>query len=234
MKSIIDNSNLICITGRPGIGKTALIINETINYAKNNKILYYSFNENKELLEKRILSNITAIGINVIDKSNVLYENLKRNRLSILNNYIIRNIENNNVELLLNDINNQCYKNDIAIVCIDGFSINNDINITKKISSTLFKGLKEINRNFSNKIIVTSSVSRDIESREDPFTLYTDYGILWDYFETIINIYNESYYNNEIDKNINEIILFVDDVTKTTRDLIYMIYYKRINRYTYK
>lgn len=66
----LNEGELTCIAGRPGIGKTTLSIDIVNNVAKqtDNKILFISLENSKEQLEKRIKSDNVEI---ITDKLNI-------------------------------------------------------------------------------------------------------------------------------------------------------------------
>ena len=59
----LNGGELTCIASRPGIGKTTLLIDIVNNVSEqtNNKILFISFENLKDYLEKRIKGNSVLI-----------------------------------------------------------------------------------------------------------------------------------------------------------------------------
>ncbi len=200
----LTKGELIVIASRPGMGKSTFVQNILSNMAikENKAVLFFSLEESSESIENK-LSIINSMG--EVDKFK-LYEQYQK-QVYILSNapYTIDDICNNSHEL----------KKDIDLIIIDYLQL---IQFDKKKLLSrdneikeILKKLKMLAKELDVPIIITSQLSRKMESREDKKPYVSDFsdsesGILT-YCDKVLFLYRDSYYNKNSSSNITDVIV---------------------------
>jgi len=163
---------LIVIGGRPGMGKTQLMVNLALNISEQYPVAYLSLDLAKAALINRILSCKTQLGQNQFTSGDVsknattllqnALEDLKKNQLFIndksvyhiptLRNFIVKNITENNIKVFFID-----YLQLIG-------SLTNYKHRLQEINSVC-SALKNFAREYNITIVISSQLSRAVETR---------------------------------------------------------------------
>lgn len=175
---------LIILAGRPGTGKTALMLNiaEFISLRNNDPSLIFSLEMTKEELAHRIFSAITGVaGINLkqgLVSSDQLAE-MKQILDGIHQNSLYMNdcsgLTLDKIREKLVDLSQDKGKRPIKAVFIDYLQLIKDRSQSRYMEITnITRGLKCLAKEFKVPIICLSQLSRSVEKRENKTPMLSD------------------------------------------------------------
>ncbi|MBR6377234.1 MAG: replicative DNA helicase [Oscillospiraceae bacterium] len=217
----LNNSDLIIIAARPGMGKTTIALNILSNVAKVTRktVAFFSLEMSKEQLATRLLANesfvdngkLTTGKLDVEDweKIGVAAAALAQTDIRVSDNPTISVTEMNalcrrldNLGLIVIDYLQLMTKADK-----DARSAENRVNVVAEIS----RALKIMAKDLNVPVICLSQLSRAAESRTDKRPLLSDLresGAIEQDADQVIMLYRDDYYNpNTAEKNICEAIV---------------------------
>lgn len=180
-----QKSDLIIIAGRPGMGKTALGLNITLNILKNGKlpVMFFSLEMSKEQIMYRLLAMETQINLTKF-RNGKLYQNdwIKINRIiKILSRLplFVDDSFNLSIENIRSKIKNVLFEQEkIGLIIIDYLQLmqNSKIETENRVQelSKITRSLKTIAREFNLPIIALSQLSRNVENRIDNKPILSD------------------------------------------------------------
>lgn len=210
--------DLIVMGGRPGMGKTALILNSIIADAKAGvpSLLFEKEMRTQQLVERMIAIEagipITNLRLGILDKKQValIYDTLAQiKKLPIYIDTSYRISDPYYIESTINKFKNL---HDIKNVYLDyiGLLVERDDNQVNEIGrfSRLFKSL-------SNELgicsIIVSQLNRQVEMRENKRPMMSDLrqsGNLEEDADLVIGLYRDEHYNKETRyKNLMEALI---------------------------
>ncbi|MEC5395238.1 replicative DNA helicase [Bergeyella sp. RCAD1439] len=221
-----QNSDLTIIAGRPGMGKTAFMIQQIVDVAQvGMSVGVFSLEMSAEQITSRILTNITEIknssvlrkGLN--DQELQIYWQKKDDLLSLpihiddTPSISIQNIRTKAKMLKL--------RHDIKIIFVDYLQLitYEKANTREQEISKISRGLKSLAKELDIPIIALSQLSREVEKRPNkrPFLSdLRDSGSIEQDADEVIFLYRPEYYgieewddfyNNEPTANEIEIII---------------------------
>jgi replicative DNA helicase len=210
-----SKGELSIIAGRPGMGKTALILQLALNMARNDKrVLFYSIDQSAELLMIRAMSGLAEIFISKIQQLNLTEEEHKRlfnasqkiaeMQLSIAGN------PPHHVRDFIYQCSKDIYKILPEVIFIDYlqlFRSNNNIRHNNWRMAHLMRELKAISNEFNIAIIVASQLSRSVEMRggtkRPVLSDLHDNGAIEQEVDKVIFIYRPEYYLIDFDEDNN-------------------------------
>jgi replicative DNA helicase len=169
MENLNNNSKLILIASRPGVGKTSFAFNLIVEALKNNK--------------KILINSLEMNGVEIFKKLD-----------TDKNNYYLLN--QNDAEIILSEIEKVINKNsDVSLIVIDYLQLLDfsDIDI-----ETFVKNLKLIALKHNISILILSQLDREVEKRENKIPQQEDIRELKnlsDYIDLYVFLYKE---NNKI------------------------------------
>jgi replicative DNA helicase len=180
-----QKSDLIIISGRPSMGKTALGLNIASNIIKISKcpILFFSLEMSKEQIMYRLLAMETDINQMKL-KSGKLYQNewIKLNKMiKILSKlpFFIDDSFNLSIQEIRAKIKTIIFEqNEIGLIIIDYLQLmqNSNLKSENRVQelSEITRSLKTLAREFNVPIIALSQLSRNIENRIDKRPILSD------------------------------------------------------------
>jgi replicative DNA helicase len=207
-----QKSDLIVIAGRPSMGKTALVLNMSLNIIKtlNLPVLFFSLEMSKEQLVYRILMDETNISSSRLKTGNLYQEdwlNLNNTiqKLSTLPLFIddspnpsIQDIKYKIKKIIFEQTN-------IGLVVIDYLQLmqNSNLSNTNRTQelSQITRSLKNLAREFQVPIIALSQLSRNVENRTNKRPILSDLresGSIEQDADLVLMLYRESYYSSNI------------------------------------
>ncbi len=206
----VDFGSLILISGRPAIGKTALMLSIMYNLSKQNKsCMFFSQSDGMEYIIRRMLSDISEVSMFDIERFENLTpektENLKlaKKELSTLNIMLFEH------KFYIEQIKNEIENYSPEYIFIDNADLMNNFSDGKRIDT--FSELKNIARENNCIIFTTCYLSKTVEQREDKHPILSDLKETLKYMvpDVVMFIYRDSYYNiaEEKDRNKAEIII---------------------------
>lgn len=218
----LQNSDLILIAARPGMGKTALMLNIATNVARKDfPVAVFNLEMSGEQLAKRILSSESQIEGDKI--RNAKFEESEWNRLA----ETLENFESvplyidDSTDVTIASIRAKCRKlkleKDIKLIIIDYLQLmsggGKSDNRTTEIAE-ISRALKIMAKELNVPVIVGSQLSREVEKRADKRPMLSDLresGAIEQDADIVMFIYRDSYYNkDETDerfRNIAELIV---------------------------
>jgi replicative DNA helicase len=210
-------SELTIIAARPGMGKSAwiiqLMINQSIRHDK--RVLFFSLEMSKSQIVKRIFSNLTTTNSNKYnsgkldqaDKSSMTYE-LEQ----IENSYLfIDDTAGIKIEELSARVNKFKAENDIEIVYVDYLQLIDLSDVNKRNKnreqeiSTISRTLKKIAKEVNLPVVALSQLSRKVEERPSKRPQLSDLresGAIEQDADNVIFMYRPEYY--KADKEATE------------------------------
>ncbi len=218
----LNESELILVAGRPGMGKTAIALNMALHVGLNLKktVAVFSLEMSREQLTTRLLSRAALVPL----------QNLLTGQLSMqqwrsvadaaqsLSTTDIR--IDDNPTLTVSDMNAQCRRvPNLGLVVIDylqlmqsagsGHSWSNESR-TQAVSD-ISRMLKIMAKELSVPVICVSQLSRANESRQDKRPMLSDLresGSIEQDADVVIGLYRDGYYNKEAEnQNLAEAIV---------------------------
>jgi len=203
---------LIVIGGRPGMGKTQLLINLATHISKIHPVLFFSFDLSEQLLSNRFLSVLTEI-----PTSNLVQSKLSNEEMTILNTFEIDKHKN---KLLVNDNRSSSMPNikkyckmqideaGIKVIMIDYLQLltaNRRGQTRDAEISYVCRELKNLATENNVCIILSSQLSRAVETRggdkKPQLSDLRDSGAIEQDADKVLFIYRPDYYGLEVDED---------------------------------
>lgn len=215
----LNNSDLILIAARPGMGKTSLALNLLTNVAKvsGKTVAFFSLEMSREQLAMRLVSNESYVDNNKLITGKLSEDEWRK--IGIASNALsqtdIRVDDNPTVTVA--EMNALCRRLDnLGMIVIDylqlmtsanGKESENRVTAVSEISRSLKIMAKELNV----PVVCLSQLSRANESRSDKRPMLSDLresGAIEQDADQVLFIYRDDYYNeNSPEKNIAELII---------------------------
>lgn len=218
----LHNSDLVIVAARPGMGKTAFMLNIATNVAKQNfPVAFFNLEMTAEQMAKRVISSESQVQSEKIrtaefDESdwNRLTETI--GALETVPLYI-----DDSPEVSIAAIRAKCRKlkmqKDIRLIVVDYLQLLDASgkfdNQTTKIAE-ISRSLKLMAKELNVPVIVGSQLSREVEKRADKRPMLSDLresGAIEQDADIVMFIYRDSYYNKDEQNtkfnNIAEIIV---------------------------
>jgi len=241
----LNNSELILVAARPGMGKTSIALNMALHAAMNEgkTVAIFSLEMSREQLVTRLLSRAA-----LIPNQNMLTGQLTdqqwrdlANAAQLLSQCDIR--IDDNPTLTVSDMNAQCRRvPDLGLVVIDylqlmqsagsGHSWSNESR-TQAVSD-ISRMLKIMAKELNVPVLCLSQLSRANEGRTDKRPMLSDLresGAIEQDADVVIGLYRDGYYNKESDNpNIAEAIVLKNRKGSTgTVELLWLPEYTSFN-----
>ncbi len=202
--------DLVIIAARPGVGKTALLLNFTHRMAlAGKKVGFFSMEMGKEQLAMRMLSMASSIPTERVDHGNFSEDELGRlhaaytelaalpiyfDDTSVLN---IRSLRNRARRLKQQD------KLDVMMLdylqLMDGMRHSGELNRVQEVSD-ISRGMKQIARELKIPLIACSQLSRQTEQRQSRRPMLSDLresGSIEQDADVVMLLYREDYYEKQ-------------------------------------
>lgn len=163
---------LVVIGGRPGMGKTQLVINLALNISTTSPLLYFSLDLSSFALSSRFLASLSSINIQKIiqNKLNDEEKDNLNDAVKKLEDYkiFVNDSSNYSIQAFKEHCKKHIEENGVKVIIIDylqlisplKFRNNREVEI-----SIITRELKNIAKEFNVCVIVSSQLSRAVESR---------------------------------------------------------------------
>lgn len=217
----LNNSNLIFIAARPGMGKTSLALNIALNVAKKSgkTVAIFSLEMSREELAMRLISGESYVDSQKLATGRLSEDDWVKIGLasSALSATDIR--VDDNPSITVASINAKCRRlENLGLIVIDylqlmtsagfdGGRSDNRVNVVSDISRALKIMAKELNV----PVICLSQLNRGTEARQDKRPMLSDLresGSIEQDADSVIFLYRDDYYNEESEKkNVVECIV---------------------------
>jgi replicative DNA helicase len=218
----LNNSDLILIASRPGMGKTSIALNIALHVAKTSSktIAVFSLEMSREQLAMRLLSSESFIDNKKLQTGRLSTDEWKKigAAATMISSYDL--LINDNPSLSVADMNAQCRRlQNLGLIVIDylqlmqsaaGPTKNSGENRTQVVSD-ISRMMKIMAKELNVPVICLSQLSRANEGRQDKRPLLSDLresGAIEQDADIVLGLYREDYYNKEVEfPNIAECII---------------------------
>ena len=217
----LNKSDLILIAARPGMGKTSLALNITLNAAKKSgkTIAFFSLEMSREQLGMRLMSNESFVDNQKLATGQLSEEEWGKIGLasSALSQTDIR--VDDNPTITVAEINAKCRRLDnLGLVVIDylqlmtssGERYSSNEN-RQQIVSDISRALKIMAKELNVPVICLSQLSRANEARQDKRPMLSDLresGAIEQDADIVMFLYRDDYYHEDSpEKNVAECIV---------------------------
>jgi len=217
----LNQSDLIIIASRPGMGKTSIALNMALHVAKKSgkEVAVFSLEMSREQLAMRLLASEAYVDGKKLHTGRL--NNDEWTRLAGAGKQISESklLINDDASLTVTEMNAQCRRlSNLGLVIIDYMQLmsaassdrnrgENRVQIVSEISRTMKVMAKELNV----PIICLSQLNRDNEKRPDKRPLISDLresGSIEQDADIVMGLYRDDYYNEESERpGIAECIL---------------------------
>lgn len=203
-----QDSDLVIVAGRPGMGKTAFIIQQIVDIARQDKAVgVFSLEMSAEQITARIVTNFTNIR-----NSSILRKGLNHDEITqywnCKDDLVKMNIHIDDTPALsIQDIRLKAktlkMKYDIKILFVDYLQLATCENTKTREQeiSKISQGLKAIAKELNIPVIALSQLSREVEKRPNKRPQLSDLrdsGSIEQDADEVIFLYRPEYYNIEL------------------------------------
>lgn len=211
---------LVVVAARPGMGKSALVINQAVHVAQTlqRPVALFTLEMSREEINQRALSQVSGVRLHSIRTRTGLDDRARRDldtSRRILENaplYI-----DDTASIRLAEIRSRVRRlkarhPDLALVAVDYLQLmlteGNHQNRNLEIAS-LSRGLKVIARDLDVPVVALSQLSRAVEARADKRPMLSDLrdsGAIEQDADIVLFIYRDGYYTKEDDTQAELIV----------------------------
>ena len=218
----LNDSELILVAGRPGMGKTSIALNMALHVGLSTKksVAIFSLEMSREQLATRLLSRAALVPLQNL-LTGQLSEEQWRSVTDAAQSLSMTNILiDDNPTLTVSDMNAQCRRvPNLGLVVVDylqlmqsagsGHTWSNESR-TQAVSD-ISRMLKIMAKELNVPVVTASQLSRANESRQDKRPMLSDLresGSIEQDADVVIGLYRDGYYNKECENpNLAEAII---------------------------
>ena len=219
----LNNSDLMLLAARPGMGKTSMALNIALNVAKKypkKTVAFFSLEMSKQQLVTRLISNESFVDNKKLVTGRLDPEDWSKIGLAstVLNQTDLR--VDDNPSLTVAEMNAKCRRlGNLGLVIIDylqlmtaaGGPVKYGGENRQQVVSDISRSLKIMAKELNVPVVCLSQLSRANESRQDKRPMLSDLresGAIEQDADEVLFLYREDYYNKETEKqNVAECIV---------------------------
>ena len=219
----LNNSDLMLLAARPGMGKTSMALNIALNVAKKypkKTVAFFSLEMSKQQLVTRLISNESFVDNKKLVTGRLHPEDWSKIGLAstVLNQTDLR--VDDNPSLTVAEMNAKCRRlENLGLVIIDylqlmtaaGGPVKYGGENRQQVVSDISRSLKIMAKELNVPVVCLSQLSRANESRQDKRPMLSDLresGAIEQDADEVLFLYREDYYNKETEKqNVAECIV---------------------------
>ena len=219
----LNNSDLMLLAARPGMGKTSMALNIALNVAKKypkKTVAFFSLEMSKQQLVTRLISNESFVDNKKLVTGRLDPEDWSKIGLAstVLNQTDLR--VDDNPSLTVAALNAKCRRlENLGLVIIDylqlmtaaGGPVKYGGENRQQVVSDISRSLKIMAKELNVPVVCLSQLSRANESRQDKRPMLSDLresGAIEQDADEVLFLYREDYYNKETEKqNVAECIV---------------------------
>jgi replicative DNA helicase len=220
---------LVVIGGRPGMGKTQLVINLALNISTTFPLLYFSLDLSSFALSSRFLASLSSINIQKIiqNKLNDEEKDNLNDAVKKLDDYkiFVNDSSNYSIQALKEHCKKHIEENGVKVIIIDYLQLISPLkyrNNREYEISIITRELKNIAKEFNVCVIVSSQLSRAVESRGgDKRPMLSDLresGSIENDADMVIFIYRPEYYGIYEDADGNSTLRITELIVAKNRN----------------
>jgi len=217
----LHRGELVILAARPGMGKTAFMLNMAVRQLKTkNRIIIFSLEMSKELLVERMISILSGVSLQKIRWGDLNDKELNEivKALDFLkskrDNFVIFDKSDIRINEIKAEIRKEKRKKDVDVVYIDYLQLINSSSQynNKNIEvGEVSRISKVMARDLDVAIVMLAQLSREVEKRTDKRPILSDLrdsGEIEQNADLVLFLYREAYYKNvETDNEEVELIL---------------------------
>ena len=213
-------SELIAVAGRPGMGKTDFVVQLLVNAAReeNCPVAYFSLNLSSDRITRKLISSLGRISNYNLMRGELNDEDWPNltTAISLLTQIplFIDDSVSMTIETLKEKVLEVKKEKKIGVVVIDSLQhlvLQGKNNKLKETPEEVTKEISRLARELNIVIVVTTSLSHDLEKRSDKRPYYADLGAwrsLEEDADTVLFLYRDEVYNEySYEKGIADIIV---------------------------
>lgn len=168
----LHGGEMVVFGGRPGMGKTSVLINLSLNLARQVPVLYFSFDLGADAMMNRIISGLSQVPIQKIERI-ALQDSEKVNLIKVMDEWkklplYIHDTGNHSLSLIRLMCEKAVSEKGVRVIVLDylqlmkshRFKNNRDIEI-----SMITREIKNMARELGVCFLVSSQLSRSVETR---------------------------------------------------------------------
>lgn len=210
-------NELIILAARPGMGKTAIVLNIATNIAINSKktVALFNMEMSAEQLVMRMLSSVGQIDNNALKSGRLEHDDWRKLNEAISRLADTKIFMDDTPGMTVNEIRAKCRRlstseHGLDLVIIDYLQLisgnsKSGANRQQEVSD-ISRGLKTMAMELGIPVIAAAQLSRSVESREDKRPLLSDLresGSIEQDADIVSFLFSEAYYKKElaIDEN---------------------------------
>lgn len=205
-------SEFVVLGGRPAMGKTQFLINLALRLAEENPVLYFTYDLSCFLLTNRFMSAISEIESYKILQHNLTPEEKIKLNLSIntssLSNIYINDSGNSSISAFRAECEKQINENGIKVIIVDYLQMMTSSryrNNREAEISAISRELKSIAKDFNVCVVVSSQLSRAVETRggikKPMLSDLRESGAIEQDADKVMFLYRPEYYGFEVDED---------------------------------
>ena len=213
----LNNSDLILLAARPGMGKTSMALNILLNAGKKSgkQVAFFSLEMNKEQLALRLISSECFVDNKKLTTGKLTdqdWENVAAAAEALSRSTILIDEDSN---ITVADILAKCRRvENLGLIIIDYLQLmNSPKRIDNRVQevSEITRSLKIMAKDLNVPVLCLSQLSRANESRQDKRPMLSDLresGAIEQDADIVLFLYREGYYNRDSENpNLAECII---------------------------
>lgn len=218
----LNNSDLILLAARPGMGKTSFALNVLLQAGKfsGKTVVFFSLEMSREQLAMRLISNEAFVDNKKLVTGRLTDEDWDKVALAASALGRSKILLDDNPSLSVADMNAKCRRVDnLGLVVIDYLQLMQSAGGKQKYSgenrqqvvSDISRALKIMAKELNVPVLCLSQLSRGPESRSDKRPMLSDLresGAIEQDADIVMFLYRDDYYNEDSDmRNVAECII---------------------------
>jgi replicative DNA helicase len=215
----LNNSDLIILASRPGVGKTSIALNMALNIGKHTDkaVAIFNLEMSKQQLATRLLSSEAYVDSKSLQTGRLSSDEWKRIGAATASLSRTKILIDDNPTLTVSDMNAQCRRvNNLGLVVIDYLQLMT--NAGESASENRLQAVSEMSRmmkimakELNVPVLCLSQLSRASTQRTDKRPVLSDLresGSLEQDADIVLGLYREDYFNREAEEhNTAELIV---------------------------
>lgn len=219
----LNNSDLMLLAARPGMGKTSMALNIALNVAKKypkRTVVFFSLEMSKTQLVTRLISNESFVDNKKLTTGQISVD--EWSKIGIASSALAQTDlrVDDNPAVTVAEMNAKCRRiDDLALVVIDYLQLmtasGNKTNYSgenrQQVVADISRSLKIMAKELNVPILCLSQLSRANENRQDKRPMLSDLresGAIEQDADEVMFIYRDDYYNeNSEEPNVAELIV---------------------------
>jgi replicative DNA helicase len=209
------DGQLIIVGGRPGMGKSAFILEVARRVASTSPVLLFSLEMMSSEIVKRMESQIAKISVKNIENDTLSRDQEQRYKEAaneIRNSHLyIDDTSSLNIQQLKLKAQRIKSQHGLSCIIVDYLQLCTASGVSNREQeiSTISRSLKNLAKDLKVPVFALSQLSRALESRSDKRPQLSDLresGAIEQDADKVIFLYRPKYYDKTIDKDIVEVI----------------------------